>query len=106
MSDIKEQIIAKTTAGTKLAEEISQVQADTATRREEGIRLQANLEEIRADKFRAIEQQKRLVDLLARVTGNIGRVERRNQQLRKRLNKPPKKPYEEKPAAAGAEKTN
>ena len=103
LADVHEQILAKTSAGTKLAEEISQVQADTETRREEVIRLQANLEEIQADKFRAREQQKRLIDLLARVTGNIDRVERRNQQLRKRLNKPPKQPYEDKPVAAGAE---
>lgn len=91
LADIKLQIIAKTSAGTKLAEEITQVQANTETRREEVIRLQAKLEEIRADKFRAKEQQKRLIDLLARVTGNIDRVERRNQQLRKSLNKPPRR---------------
>jgi hypothetical protein len=103
LDDIKKQIVEKTAAGTKLAEEISQVQATTATRREEVIRLQAKLEEVRADKFRANEQKRRLIDLLARVTGNIDRVERRNQQLRTRLNKPPKPPYEEKPAPSSAE---
>jgi len=94
LADINQQILDKTSAGTKTAEEISQVQANTETRREEVIRLQAKLEEIRADKFRAKEQQKRLIDLLARVTGNIDRVERRNQQLRKSLNKPPRQDYD------------
>lgn len=93
LTDINQQIIDKTTEGTKLAEETSQVQVDTETRRQEVIRLQAQLKEIRADKFRADEQKKRLVDLLARVTGNIDRVDRRNRQLRKRLDKPPKAPY-------------
>jgi regulator of replication initiation timing len=102
LADIKKQINEKTAAGTKLAEEISQLQATTETRREEVIRLQAKLDEVRADKFRADEQKKRLIDLLARVTGNIDRAERRNQQLRQSLNKPPKQPYDGEPTATGA----
>ena len=58
LADIKKQINEKTAAGTKLAEEISQLQATTETRREEVIRLQAKLDEVRADKFRADEQKK------------------------------------------------
>lgn len=103
LADLNAQILAKIEEGTRIAEQISTVQADTEERREEVIRLEVQLKEIRADKFRALEQKKKLSDLLVRVNGNIERVERRNRQLRQRLNKPPIKPYEEDPSKTGGE---
>lgn len=90
LSALNVKISAQTIAGIKVAEEISKIQADTENRRDEVSRLQAQLKEIQADKYRAGVQQQRLTELLVRVSGSIKRLERRNKQLKARL----KKPYE------------
>ena len=62
--------------------------AEANDRREDVFRLQNQIEEIRTDRYRAIEQQKKLRDLLVRLRGSIARAQRRENQIKNLL-----KPY-------------
>jgi hypothetical protein len=73
---------------TERAQQVRAKQAE-ADRRLEDIRLyEAQLEELRTDRFRALEQQKILRDQLIRFRGTNDRLQRRNDQLKQELNAP------------------
>ncbi|HUG89473.1 MAG TPA: hypothetical protein VML55_01480 [Planctomycetaceae bacterium] len=72
---------------------------EASERREDMYRLRNQLEEINADIHRTRAQQDKLRDLLNRTYGNIGRLERRKNQLE---NRTPGAPYDEPAAAAAA----
>ena len=90
------------------AQEAEQVRTEGERRREDVFRLRTMIAEVRTDKFRAIEQQKKLEDLLVRLGGQTERLERRKEQLNQQIaGAPPKplltlpqgskEPYEEQP---------
>ncbi len=100
INDTTNQAIAK-------AQEAEDVRKVGERRREDVFRVRNLLAEVRTDKFRAIEQQKKLEDLLVRLNGQTERLERRKEQLNVQLAgggaKTPaatsKQPYEEDPKA-------
>jgi hypothetical protein len=63
------------------SQEAQAVRAEAEKRREDVYRLKREFEEIRANLFQAIEQQKKLRDHLIRLEGVIGPLERRQEQL-------------------------
>ena len=63
-------------------QESQTTRAEADRRREDVFRLQNQIEEIYTDRFRAIEQQKKLRDLLVRLRGSIARAQRRKNQLK------------------------
>jgi chromosome segregation ATPase len=109
-ADLNEQLLAlqktideTTQQAIATAEEAERVREEAARRREDVLRLRNQLSELRTDRFRAEEQQKKLEDLLVRVNGDIGRLERRKQQLQDAGARLPEKDYppaEGKPEAA------
>ena len=84
--------LAKTIAdlsveGDKVGQEALTVWEEGKLRREDVARLRNLLEELEVDQFQTLEQKKRLLDELSRLRGVLGRLQRRNNQL--------KSPYEE-----------
>lgn len=65
---------------TTLESQTTRAEADR--RREDVFRLQNQIEEIYTDRYRAIEQQKKLRDLLVRLRGSIARAQRRENQIK------------------------
>ena len=67
---------------TLLTRETTDVQQHAADRREDVVRLQSQLEEIRTDRFRLVRLRRVLMDQLIRLNVNNKDLERRNQQLK------------------------
>lgn len=66
----------------KKSQNAQQLQNEATRRREDVGRLKNQLEELQTDKYRAMEQEKKLKDLLRRLKENVDRMERRNAQLK------------------------
>ncbi len=74
IKDVADQCIKK-------SQESQAVRAEAARRREDVFRLLNQLEEIRTDHYRAVEQARKLKELLVRVRGSIDRSQHRFVQL-------------------------
>jgi hypothetical protein len=77
-ADIK----AESDKGIQKSQDSYAVRKEAERRREDVFRLLNHLEEIRTDHYRAVEQARKLEDLLVRIRGSIGRSERRLKQLK------------------------
>lgn len=63
------------------SQEIKTVRGELNKRRDDAFRLKNELDALRADRFRMIEQQRQLQDLLVRMNGSNDRLARREAQL-------------------------
>jgi hypothetical protein len=82
LDDLNKKIEEVSAAITNTAKQVLSKQAESARRLEDVRLYQAQLEELKSDRFRALEQQKILRDQLLRLRGTNERLERRNEQLK------------------------
>jgi chromosome segregation ATPase len=75
------QIVQLTRQGTEQAQKAEQIRGVAEARRQDVARLQAELAQVRTDRYRIHEQIKQLEQRLIRMGGQIDRAVRRNQQL-------------------------
>jgi DNA repair exonuclease SbcCD ATPase subunit len=81
LDELEAQIAELAGEGIRKSQEAQAKRAVAELRREEVLRLKAQLAEIRTDKFWALEQIKQLRNALIQIQGNIDRMKRREQQL-------------------------
>lgn len=74
MAETSRSVVEKT-------EEVQQVEDVIIARRQDVLRLQAQVEELRADIYRSERIQQQLKDLIAQVDGNLEKARRRANQL-------------------------
>ncbi|MFG0335198.1 MAG: hypothetical protein ACF8TS_17715 [Maioricimonas sp. JB049] len=83
MADTSRSVVEKT-------EEVQQVEDVIIARRQDVLRLQAQVEELQADIYRSERIQQQLKDLIAQVDGNLAKAKRRAAQL---TGQPVESPY-------------
>lgn len=79
---IQKAISDVTESAQKQSVEANQLRNLATRRREDVFRLENQLKELQTDKFRAVEQRKKLDDLLIRLQSKVDRLKRRNKQLK------------------------
>ena len=79
---IQKAISVVTENAQKQSVEANQLRNLATRRREDVFRLENQLKELQTDKFRAVEQRKKLDDLLIRLQSKVQRLKRRNKQLK------------------------
>jgi len=78
---VNKKILDTQNAAVAKSQEAQAIRADAEKRREDVYRLKRELEEIKADRYQALEHQKKLQDYLTRLEGVIGPLERRQEEL-------------------------
>ncbi len=87
LNDLNAKILKLSTEIVQRSQEAQAVRTEAAKRREDVYRLSHELEEIRADNFRADELQRKLNDQLVRLNGVVAALENRNKQLHEQIGK-------------------
>jgi chromosome segregation ATPase len=82
LDGINKQIDDVTKAGQQMAQQAKETQDEATKRHEDVMRLTAELEQLRTDRYRAIEQQRILRDHLVRIRGTNDELQRRNKELK------------------------
>lgn len=82
LAALSDQVVKTTEQISKTALEAEKKHQKAARRREDIYRLRNLIEEIKTDRYRAIEHQKVLLDVLERYRGKVLRLERRNEILK------------------------
>ncbi len=82
LNGINTKIDDVTKAGQQMAQQAKETQDEATKRHEDVRRLTAELEQLRTDRFRALEQQRILRDHLVRIRGTNDELDRRNKDLK------------------------
>ena len=81
--DAQQQKNTEKIKGTAQTRGTQSVRDEIALRREDVYRLRSQLEEIQTDRYRATRQREKLEDLLTQLQGDIRKLQRRQEQLKK-----------------------
>lgn len=81
LADTEGQVETKAEEVEAMAEKVRKIELQIQSRREDVVRLLAQVEEIRADRFRIQAVQQQLQDLIQQIDGSIERAQRRRAQL-------------------------
>jgi len=82
LNDTESQVQTKAEEVEAKAEQVRKIELQIQSRREDVVRLLAQVEEIRADRFRIHAVQQQLQDLIQQIDGSIERAQRRREQLK------------------------
>lgn len=81
LQELRDEVQRTTLDAQMQAQEVQKIKDRIEARREDVLRLGAQLEEVRGDRFRLQEIQQQLIDLIQQLDGSIERAERRRDQL-------------------------
>jgi len=81
LRELRDEVEATTQDAQMQAVEVQKIKDRIEARREDVLRLDAQLEEIRGDRYRIQQIQQQLQDLIQQLDGSIERAERRRDQL-------------------------
>lgn len=84
LDELRDEVLRTTQDAQLQAEEVQKIKDRIAARREDVLRLGAQLEEIRGDRYRIQQIHQQLTDLIQQLDGSIERAERRLEQLQYR----------------------
>lgn len=81
LNRLEGQIEQLASEANEMGQEVQATRIEAGKRRDDVFRLQNQLDLLRADRFRAMQQKTNLEDALVRLNGDVERLERRQEQL-------------------------